>query len=96
MQLATCTAQTVHYVGSATHHDSDVVAVMQWEGPVHPQQVELAPQEGLQVVWMKGHHLGQVVHTPACGVLLCQQQDGVAVHGRGFYNLEKEGGDPEL
>lgn len=47
---------------SSVYHDGDVVSAVERQGAVHPQQVELAVQEGLQVVGVQSHHLGQVVH----------------------------------
>lgn len=44
-----------------THHDGDVVAVRQRQGSVHAQHVELAPQEGFQVLRVQAHDLRDVV-----------------------------------
>lgn len=46
-----------------THHDADVVSVVQRQGSVHLQQVVLRPEEALQVVRVEAHHHGNVVQT---------------------------------
>lgn len=57
-----------------TDHDGDVMAVRQWQGAVHVQDVVLSAQEALQVLRVRGHLLGNSVHTPPADQSLHEQQ----------------------
>lgn len=57
-----------------TDHDGDVMAVMQWQGAVHVQDVVLCAQEALQVLRVRGHLLGHGVHAPRADQSLHEQQ----------------------
>lgn len=60
--------------GASTHHDGDVMAVWQREGPVHVQDVVLCAQEALQVLRVRGHLLGHGVHAPCADQSLGEEQ----------------------
>lgn len=57
-----------------TDHDGDVMAVRQWQGAVHVQDVVLCTQEALQVLRVRGHLLGHGVHAPPADQSLHEQQ----------------------
>lgn len=59
---------------ASTHHDGDVMAVWQREGPVHVQDVVLCAQEALQVLRVRGHLLGHGVHAPRADQSLGEEQ----------------------
>lgn len=74
-----------------TDHDGDVMAVGQWQGTVHVQNVVLCAQEALQVLRVRGHLLGHSVHAPPADRSLREEQRHsllLTVH----HHLHKEGG----
>lgn len=71
---------------SSCSHDGDVVPVREWKRAVHAQHVELAPQEGLQVLRVQTHDLGDVVQATGCGVFF-HEKVSTFIHCVGLDNF---------
>lgn len=57
-----------------TDHDGNVMAVGQWQGTIHVQDVVLCAQEALQVLRVRSHLLGHGIHTPPADRSLREKQ----------------------